>query len=147
MYSSSKRGAMTPFLEMKDIVKRFPGVVANDHINLTIEEGEIHALLGENGAGKSTLMQILYGLYQRDSGEILVRGQPVDIQSPSDAIALGIGMIHQDFMLDNTYNGGFFQFMYNNSIPAIVRKPSNGHTVILRTIDGAIAPLYSVADL
>ena len=57
------------------------------------------------------------------------------------------GGIHQDFMLDNTYNGGFFQFMYNNSIPAIVRKPSNGHTVILRTIDGAIAPLYSVADL
>jgi simple sugar transport system ATP-binding protein len=90
---------MTPFLEMKDIVKRFPGVVANDHINLTIEEGEIHALLGENGAGKSTLMQILYGLYQRDSGEILVRGQPVEIHSPSDAIALGIGMIHQDFML------------------------------------------------
>jgi simple sugar transport system ATP-binding protein len=87
---------MTSFLEMKDIVKRFPGVVANDHINLTIEEGEIHALLGENGAGKSTLMQILYGLYQRDSGEILVRGQPVEIHSPSDAIALGIGMIHQD---------------------------------------------------
>lgn len=90
---------MFPFLEMKDIVKRFPGVVANDHINLTIEEGEIHALLGENGAGKSTLMQILYGLYQRDSGEILVRGQPVEIHNPSDAIAQGIGMIHQDFML------------------------------------------------
>jgi simple sugar transport system ATP-binding protein len=90
---------MVPFLEMRDIVKRFPGVIANDHINLTIEEGEIHALLGENGAGKSTLMQILYGLYQRDSGEILVQGRPVEIHSPSDAIALGIGMIHQDFML------------------------------------------------
>lgn len=84
---------------MRDIVKRFPGVIANDHIHLTVEEGEIHALLGENGAGKSTLMQILYGLYQRDSGEILVRGQAVDIHSPSDAIAQGIGMIHQDFML------------------------------------------------
>lgn len=90
---------MAPFLELRDIVKRFPGVIANDHIQLSVEEGEIHALLGENGAGKSTLMQILYGLYQRDAGEILVRGQPVDIHSPSDAIAQGIGMVHQDFML------------------------------------------------
>ena len=90
---------MAPFLEMKQIVKRFPGVLANDHVDLTVEEGEIHALLGENGAGKSTLMQILYGFYQRDSGDILVNGNPVKIDSPSDAIANGIGMIHQDFML------------------------------------------------
>ncbi|MEJ2709660.1 MAG: ABC transporter ATP-binding protein [Anaerolineales bacterium] len=90
---------MTPFLEMRNISKRFPGVLANDHVQLEVQAGEIHALLGENGAGKSTLMQILYGLYQRDEGEILIKGQPVSIHSPSDAIAQGIGMIHQDFML------------------------------------------------
>jgi simple sugar transport system ATP-binding protein len=90
---------MAPFLEMQNITKRFPGVLANDQVNLTVEAGEIHALLGENGAGKSTLMQILYGLYHRDEGEILVDGRPVEISSPGDAIALGIGMIHQDFML------------------------------------------------
>jgi ABC-type uncharacterized transport system ATPase subunit len=90
---------MAPFLEMRNITKRFPGVLANDHINLTVEAGQIHALLGENGAGKSTLMQILYGLYQRDEGDIVVAGRNADIRSPEDAIALGIGMIHQDFML------------------------------------------------
>jgi simple sugar transport system ATP-binding protein len=90
---------MTPILELRGITKRFPGVLANDHIDLTLEEGEIHALLGENGAGKTTLMNILYGLYQQDEGEVLVRGQKMDIQSPSDAIAAGIGMVHQHFML------------------------------------------------
>lgn len=90
---------MAPFLEMKNIVKHFPGVLANDHVNFSVEEGEIHALLGENGAGKSTLMQILYGLYELDAGEIFVEGSPVKIQNPHDAIANGIGMIHQDFML------------------------------------------------
>jgi ABC-type uncharacterized transport system ATPase subunit len=86
-------------LEMKNIVKRFPGVLANDHANLTIQAGEIHALLGENGAGKSTLMQILYGFYAMDSGEILIDGERVRLGSPKDAIALGIGMVHQEFML------------------------------------------------
>jgi simple sugar transport system ATP-binding protein len=90
---------MAPFIELKNITKRFPGVIANDQVDLTLNAGEIHALLGENGAGKSTLMNILYGLYHRDEGEILIQGQPVDIRTPSDAIALGIGMIHQDFML------------------------------------------------
>ena len=90
---------MAPFLSMRNITKRFPGVLANDRVNLTVEAGEIHALLGENGAGKSTLMQILYGLYGHDEGEILVEGRPVTIRNPRDAIALGIGMIHQDFML------------------------------------------------
>lgn len=90
---------MTPILELRNITKRFPGVLANDHINLTLEEGEIHALLGENGAGKTTLMNILYGLYHQDEGEIIVRGNPIQIQSPSDAIAAGIGMVHQHFML------------------------------------------------
>ncbi len=90
---------MTTVLELRNITKSFPGVLANDHINLTLEQGEIHALLGENGAGKTTLMNILYGLYKPDEGEILVRGNKVDIESPNDAIALGIGMVHQHFML------------------------------------------------
>lgn len=88
-----------PVVEMRGIVKRFPGVVANNNIDLTIMPGEVHALLGENGAGKTTLMNILYGLYPADSGEIYVRGRKVSITSPSDAIKLGIGMVHQHFML------------------------------------------------
>ena len=85
--------------EMRGIVKRFPGVLACDHIDFDVRAGEVHALLGENGAGKSTLMKILYGLYQPNEGEIRLNGQPVSIKSPSDAIARGIGMIHQHFML------------------------------------------------
>jgi ABC-type uncharacterized transport system ATPase subunit len=88
---------------MKNIVKRFPGVLANDHVNLTIQAGEVHALLGENGAGKSTLMQILYGFHSMDSGEILIDGERVLLNSPKDAIALGIGMVHQEFMLVRTF--------------------------------------------
>src|SRR5579862_7861259 len=84
---------------MKNIVKRFPGVIANNNVSLTVEAGEIHALLGENGAGKSTLMQILYGFHSMDSGEILIDGEAVQLRSPKDAIALGIGMVHQEFML------------------------------------------------
>jgi simple sugar transport system ATP-binding protein len=90
---------MTPVLELRGITKRFPGVLANDHIDLALNQGEIHALLGENGAGKTTLMNILYGLYQPDEGEIVVRGKPIKVYSPSDAIASGIGMVHQHFML------------------------------------------------
>ncbi|MFP4396337.1 MAG: ABC transporter ATP-binding protein [Anaerolineales bacterium] len=89
-------------LEMRGIVKRFPGVLANDHIDFDVHAGEVHALLGENGAGKSTLMKVLYGLYEPDEGEIWLNGQQVDIQSPTDAIDLGIGMIHQHFMLVET---------------------------------------------
>ncbi len=84
---------------MRGITKRYPGVVANDHIDLTIKPGEIHALLGENGAGKSTLMNVLYGLARPDEGEILLDGTAVEIASPSDAIARGISMVHQHFML------------------------------------------------
>ena len=86
-------------LEMVDIVKRFPGVLANNHVNFDVKAGEIHALLGENGAGKSTLMRQLYGLYRPDEGEIRINGRPVQFHSPQDAIAAGIGMIHQHFML------------------------------------------------
>ena len=81
------------------ITKQFPGVLANDDVNLTVGEGEIIALLGENGAGKTTLMNILYGLYSPTSGEVLIDGEPLDLKSPGDAIAAGIGMVHQHFML------------------------------------------------
>jgi len=90
---------MTPILQLKGITKRFPGVLANDHIDLDLRKGEILALLGENGAGKTTLMNILYGLYQPDEGEILIEGEKVTIDSPTDAIKTGIGMVHQHFML------------------------------------------------
>jgi general nucleoside transport system ATP-binding protein len=86
-------------IEVRNIVKRFPGVVANDHINFEVHAGEVHALLGENGAGKTTLMRILYGLYQPDEGQILIDNQSVTIHSPADSIRLGLGMIHQHFML------------------------------------------------
>ncbi len=90
---------MTTVLELRGITKIFPGVLANDNVNLALEQGEIHALLGENGAGKTTLMNILYGLYKPDKGEILIQGEKADIQDPNDAIAHGIGMVHQHFML------------------------------------------------
>ena len=86
-------------LEMRDIVKRFPGVLSNDHVGIKIAAGEILALLGENGAGKTTLMNVLYGLYQPDEGSILINGEPVRIDSPRSAIDKGIGMVHQHFML------------------------------------------------
>ncbi|MFC0211801.1 ABC transporter ATP-binding protein [Paenibacillus chartarius] len=86
-------------VELKGITKRFPGIVANDSISLQLKKGEIHALLGENGAGKSTLMNIVFGLYQPDEGEIFVRGEKVHIDSPNKAFDLGIGMVHQHFKL------------------------------------------------
>src|SRR5512139_907390 len=86
-------------VEMRGIVKRFPGVLANDHVHFDLHHGEIHALLGENGAGKSTLMNILAGLYRQDAGTITVRGKHVSLSSPRDAIKEGIGMVHQHFML------------------------------------------------
>jgi simple sugar transport system ATP-binding protein len=91
--------ADAPLLELRGITKQFPGVLANDHVDFELRKGEVHALLGENGAGKSTLMNILYGLYHPDEGEIRLNGEPVRIGSPNDAINLGIGMVHQHFML------------------------------------------------
>ncbi|MFL5759513.1 MAG: ABC transporter ATP-binding protein [Thermomicrobiales bacterium] len=88
-----------PAVEMRGIVKRFPGVVANDGVELSISKGEIHALLGENGAGKSTLMNILFGLYHPDEGEIFIDGRPVRFHGPRDAVNAGLGMVHQHFML------------------------------------------------
>ncbi|MGI9647510.1 MAG: ATP-binding cassette domain-containing protein, partial [Acidimicrobiia bacterium] len=86
-------------LELRGITKRFPGVLANDDVNLQIGSGEIVALLGENGAGKTTLMNVLYGLYSADEGEILLDGEVLTLTEPSDAIAAGVGMVHQHFML------------------------------------------------
>jgi simple sugar transport system ATP-binding protein len=88
-----------PVLEVRGITKRFPGVLANDHVDLDVRRGEVHALLGENGAGKTTLMNIVYGLYRADEGEILLNGRPVEFTSARDSIRNGIGMVHQHFML------------------------------------------------
>lgn len=94
---------MENIIEMRGIVKRFGNFYANKGIDLSVRDGEIHALLGENGAGKTTLMNILYGLYSADGGEVLVRGQKVTLKGPNDAIALSIGMVHQHFMLIPTF--------------------------------------------
>jgi simple sugar transport system ATP-binding protein len=115
-------------VEMQDIVIRFPGVLANDHVNFTLRQGEIHALLGENGAGKSTLMNVLAGLYKPNSGVIKVNGQPVSFNSPRDAIAKGIGMVHQHFMLVPTQSVsenillGLHQPRFFMNLPQFERK-------------------------
>jgi simple sugar transport system ATP-binding protein len=90
---------MDNFLEVVNVTKRFPGVLANDRVNLTLHAGEVHAILGENGAGKSTLMKLIYGLYEPDEGEIRLQGKRLQFKSPRDAINAGIGMVHQHFML------------------------------------------------
>src|SRR5579864_867955 len=97
MASTPREGV--PMLEMRGITKRFPGVLANDHVDFDVRAGEVHTLFGENGAGKSTLMRVLYGLYRPDEGEVRIDGVPVTISTPSAAIHHGIGMIHQHFML------------------------------------------------
>ncbi|MCD6426093.1 MAG: ABC transporter ATP-binding protein [Anaerolineales bacterium] len=131
---------MKPILELKGITKRFPGVLANDKIDLTLNKGEIHALLGENGAGKSTLMNILYGLYDPDEGEIFVNGEKISVSSPRDAISHGIGMVHQHFMLvpvftvtdnvmlgdETTRAGGFLD---RKSPAARIREISNEYSL------------------
>ena len=91
--------ADAPAVELRNISKGFPGVIANRDISMSVERGTIHAIVGENGAGKSTLMKTLYGLHRPDSGTVAVHGQVVDFRSPSDAIEAGIGMVHQHFML------------------------------------------------
>src|SRR5262245_59613758 len=91
--------ADAPLLELRGITKRFPGVLANDNVNFELRRGEVHALLGENGAGKSTLMNMLYGLYTPDEGEILLQGRPIEVGSTKAAIEHGFGRVHQHFML------------------------------------------------
>ena len=88
-----------PAVALRGITKRYPGVVANQDINITVRRGDVHAIVGENGAGKSTLMKTLYGMHKPDEGTISVNGRQVSFSSPADAIAAGIGMVHQHFML------------------------------------------------
>ena len=97
--SNNPQSSQGPLISLQGITKSFPGVIANDHMNLDIYGGEVHALLGENGAGKSVLMKILYGFYHADAGQILYKGAPVSIQSPQDARKVGIGMVFQDLNL------------------------------------------------
>jgi simple sugar transport system ATP-binding protein len=101
-YSNTAResaGATEPLVALRGITKTFPNVIANDHVDLDVYSGEVHALLGENGAGKSTLVKILYGFYRADSGQILLDGKPVSIRSPHDARNMRIGMVFQEFTL------------------------------------------------
>src|SRR5215204_176657 len=93
-------------LELRNITKTFGSVVANNDVSFSVQKGTIHAIVGENGAGKSTIMKIVYGFYRADSGEIILDGKPVEIRNPHDAIALGIGMVHQHFMLVDTMTVG-----------------------------------------
>src|SRR5271157_2359998 len=93
-----------PAVELRALTKRFGAVLANDQVNLRVERGTIHGLIGENGAGKSTAMNLLYGLYRPDAGQILVHGRPGVWRSPSDAIAQGLGMVHQHFMLAGPFS-------------------------------------------
>jgi ABC-type uncharacterized transport system ATPase subunit len=102
----SSAQASAPAVEMRGTTKAFPGVVANDHVDFSVHPGEIHALVGENGAGKTTLMNVLYGLIHADSGEVLINGTPTRITGPRDAIAHGIGMVHQHFMLIPVFTVG-----------------------------------------
>src|ERR1700744_4739487 len=97
--SSSRPSLATPLLVMNGMTKRYPGCLANDHVNLTIERNQIHALLGENGAGKSTLVKTIYGVVKPDSGEMIWDGKPVTVQNPGHAQRLGIGMVFQHFSL------------------------------------------------
>ena len=124
---------MKPILRLAKINKYYPGVHANKDIDLSIYPGEIHALIGENGAGKSTLMKILYGLEQPDSGQIYVKDQEVRINGPKEAIALGIGMVHQDFMLIPSFTVG------ENIVLGL--EPSEGLQLRARTINGKVRQL------
>lgn len=120
-------------VEMRGVTKRFPGIVANDRIDLRVKKGEIHALLGENGAGKSTLMNILFGLYQPDEGEILLYGKPVKITNPRKANELGIGMVHQHFMLVEPFT------VTENII--LGKEPQSGLSIDLKTAAREVAAI------
>ena len=129
----SNMDVSTVVIEMKDIVKKFGNFTANDHINLTVHKGEVHAILGENGAGKSTLMNVLYGMYRPTSGQIFINGKEVSIDNPEKAIALGIGMVHQHFMLVQPFT------VTENIV--LGAEPRKGLTVDLKTARQKIVEL------
>lgn len=138
-------------LEMKNITKRFPLVVANDKVNFTVYKGEIHALVGENGAGKTTLMSILYGLYQADSGEIFINSEKVNITNPNVAIHLKIGMVHQHFMLVQpltiTENIILGMEPIKNNVFVDMKKASNKVKEIAETLDFKIEPDAKIENI
>lgn len=113
-------------VEMLNITKRFPGIIANDNITLQLKKGEIHALLGENGAGKSTLMSVLFGLYQPEEGEIRKDGKKVEINDPNDANALGIGMVHQHFKLVDVFSAADNIWLGDEKSGGILKKDRYG---------------------
>ena len=129
----SNMDVSTVVIEMKDIVKKFGNFTANDHINLTVHKGEVHAILGENGAGKSTLMNVLYGMYRPTSGQIFINGKEVSIDNPEKAIELGIGMVHQHFMLVQPFT------VTENIV--LGAEPRKGLTVDLKTARQKIVEL------
>jgi ABC-type uncharacterized transport system ATPase subunit len=119
-----------PFLALRGITKSFPGVLANDHIDLDIYASEIHALLGENGAGKSTLMKILYGFYHADSGRILLDGEPISIQSPHDARGVRIGMVFQDFNLIQAFSVAENIALFLPDLMAVLNLKEINHRIL-----------------
>ena len=127
-----------PLLSLQGITKSFPGVLANDAINLDIFRSEVHALLGENGAGKSTLMKILYGFYRADSGKIFLEGKPVQIQSPADARKLQIGMVFQEFNLIPAFTVSENIALFLPDLKAVLRS---------REIDASIKEISDRYDL
>jgi simple sugar transport system ATP-binding protein len=136
-------------VEMRDVVKRFPGVVANDGVNLEVRQGEIHALLGENGAGKSTLMNLLFGLHNPDEGHILVNGQEVHFHNTRQAVAAGIGMVHQHFMLIPKFSVAE-NVILGNEPPGIAldrRAAEDRVAMLARDFGLRVDPRTRVADL
>ena len=138
------------YLEMKHVTKRFAALTANDDVSLSVEKGHIHALLGENGAGKSTLMNILYGMYKHDAGKIYLDGKPVDITAPKEALELGIGMVHQHFMLvppltviENVILGYQQISRFNLNLNEAAKQ----FTALSRKFDMDISPWDRVEDL
>jgi ABC-type uncharacterized transport system ATPase subunit len=128
-----------PLLAARGITKSFPGTLADDHVDLDLHGGEVHALVGENGAGKSTLMKILYGFHRADSGEIRVQGKPVDIRSPSDARRYRIGMVFQDFVQVPALSVAENIALFLPGLPAVPDKAA-----IVRRIE-AVSERYALA--
>jgi general nucleoside transport system ATP-binding protein len=127
---ADERPGARPVVEVRGVSKRFPGVVANDRVDLELRPGEVHALLGENGAGKSTLASILAGLYQPDSGEIRLRGDPVTLRSPREALGHGIGMVHQHFRLVRRFTVAENVALGDRSQPLVMSAPHVERAVV-----------------